>query len=174
MAISFSYRKLGNVRKRFYRNRSLFSKGNKNSAPIKFDAAIFDDKDWFDYYKNFYKTGDQKELDWLRKHLIAVVEFKREDNKDVETVYNQQLKPALKESEREFCLGALYDTERLYLFRKHQNKFLRLSEEFNQKGEDSGTKDLTLHIPNPYINIPTYDDLIGGNTRRTKTVQNEE
>jgi type I restriction enzyme M protein len=28
-----------------------FPKGNKSSAPIKFDAAIFDDIEWFDYYK---------------------------------------------------------------------------------------------------------------------------
>jgi type I restriction enzyme M protein len=37
---------------------------------------------------------------------------------------------------------------------------LRLSDEYNQKGEDSGTKDLTLQLPDPYANIPTYDELI--------------
>lgn len=137
-----------------------FPKGNKSSAPIKFDGAIFDDKDWFDHYKDWRTSNAQKELDWLRNHLIGVIEFKKEDSKDIEAVYNQQLKPALKESEREFCLGILYDTERLYLFRKHKGKFLRLSDEYNQKGEDSGTKDLTLHLPDPYRNIPSYDELI--------------
>ena len=29
-----------------------FPKGNKNSAPIKFDGAIFDDPKWFEVYKN--------------------------------------------------------------------------------------------------------------------------
>lgn len=137
-----------------------FPKGNKTSASIKFDGAIFDDKDWFDHYKNWRKNNDQKELDWLRQHLIGVIEFKKEDSKDIETVYNQQLKPALKESEREFCLGVLYDAERLYLFRKHTSKYLRLNDEYNQQGEDSGTKDLSLYLPDPYRNIPTYDELI--------------
>ncbi|HEX9757355.1 MAG TPA: hypothetical protein VGB26_06095 [Nitrospiria bacterium] len=137
-----------------------FPKGNKSSAPIKFDGALFDDKNWFDHYKNWRTNNNQKELDWLRIHLIGVIEFKKEDSKDIETVYNQQLKPALKESEREFCLGILYDTERLYLFRKHKFKFLRLNDEYNQKGEDSGTKDLSLHLPDPYRNIPTYDEII--------------
>jgi len=138
----------------------FFPKGNKNSAPIKFDAAIFDDKNWFEHYFNWRNNSDQKELDWLRKHLLSVVEFKKEDGKDIETVYNQQLKPALKDSERHFCLGILYDTERLFLFRKSSNSFLRLSDEYNQKGTDSGTKDLSLHLVDPYINIPTFKELI--------------
>ncbi len=29
-----------------------FPKGNQSSAPIKFDAAIFDAKDWFEHYKS--------------------------------------------------------------------------------------------------------------------------
>jgi type I restriction enzyme M protein len=71
-----------------------FPKGNKSSAPIKFDGALFDDKNWFDHYKNWRTNNNQKELDWLRIHLIGVIEFKKEDSKDIETVYNQQLKPA--------------------------------------------------------------------------------
>lgn len=150
----------GMYTKDFIGTEISFPKGNKKAAPLKMDGAIFDDKDWFEHYREWHKSNDQKELDWLRQHIVGVIEFKWEDNKNIETVYNQQLKPALKESERDFCLGIIYDTERLYLFRKERNKFLRLSEEFNQKGEKSGTKDLTLHIPDPYINIPTYDDLI--------------
>jgi len=137
-----------------------FPKGNKSSAPLRMDAAIFDSKDWFEHYGNWHKSRDQRDLDWLRKHLIGVVEIKKEDSKNIETVYNQQLKPALKESERNFCFGVIYDTERLYLFRKHKGVCLRLSDEYNQKGEDSGTKDLTLQLPDPYANIPTYDELI--------------
>lgn len=150
----------GMYAKDFIGTEVSFPKGNKNSAPLKMDAAIFDDKNWFDNYKSFHNKGDQKDLDWLRQHLIAVIEFKKEDANDVETVYNQQLKPALKESERDFCLGVLYDTERLYLFRKHNNKYLRLSDEYNQKGEESGTKDLSLHLPDPYRNIPCFEELI--------------
>ena len=71
-----------------------FPKGNKNSAPIKFDGAIFDDINWFEHYKEFHTNKSQEALDWLRKHIIAVIEIKKENSKDVETVWNQQLKPA--------------------------------------------------------------------------------
>jgi type I restriction enzyme M protein len=150
----------GMYAKDFIGTEVYFPKGNKSSAPIKFDGAVFDDKEWFDYYARWRRTNDQGALDWLRKHLLAVFEFKKEDGKDVEAVYNQQLKPAMKESERDFCLGALYDTERLYLFRKHRGKVLRLSDEYNVKGESSTTKDLSLHLPETYRNIPTFDELL--------------
>jgi len=136
-----------------------FPKGNKNSAPIKFDGAIFDDTNWFEHYKEYHNNKNQESLDWLRKHIIAVVEIKKEDSKDVETVWNQQLKPALKESENDFCLGILYDTERLYLFKKQNGKFLRLNEGYNTKKEASQTKDLQLHLTDSYNTIPTYDQL---------------
>ena len=136
-----------------------FPKGNKNSAPIKLDGAIFDDPNWFDWYKEYHKNKDQESLDWLRKHLLGVIEFKKEDSKDTETVYNQQLKPAIKESENDFCLGILYDTERLYLFQKKQNTYLRLDESFNLKGEKSTTKDLSLHLTDAYYKIPSFEQL---------------
>jgi len=136
-----------------------FPKGNKNSAPIKLDGAIFDDPNWFDWYKKYHKNKDQESLDWLRKHLIAVIEFKKEDSKDIETVYNQQLKPAIKESENNFCLGILYDTERLYLFQKKQNLYLRLDTNFNLKGEKSTIKDLSLHRHDNYRKIPSFKNL---------------
>lgn len=137
-----------------------FPKGNKNSAPIKFDAAIFDDKNWFEYYKLYHTKTDQNSLDWLRKHLIAVIEIKKENSKDIETVWNQQLKPALKEAENDFCLGVLYDTERLYLFKKQGIFYLRLNEGFNSKKEVSQTRDLQLHLTDAYSTIPTFDHLI--------------
>lgn len=150
----------GMYAKDFIGTEVYFPKGNKSSAPIKFDAAIFDDKDWFEHYKTWRSTKDQNALDWLRKHLLAVIEIKKEEGKDIETVYNQQLKAAMKESEREFCLGVLYDTERLFLFRKQQNRFIRLSDEFNIKGEESSTKEQSLHLPETYRNIPTFDELL--------------
>jgi len=137
----------------------FFPKGNKNSAPIKLDGAIFDDPQWFGWYKKYHKDKDQESLDWLRKHLIAVIEFKKEDSKDIETVYNQQLKPAIKESEQEFCLGILYDTERLYLFQKKNNIFLRLDESYNSKAEKSSTKDLSLHLTDAYYKIPSFEQI---------------
>ena len=137
-----------------------FPKGNKSSAPLKLDGAIFDDITWFDKYKDYHENGNNESLEWLREHLIVSLEFKKEDNKNIADVWDKQLKAYLNESRRPFCLAVLYDTERLYLFRKHNNKFLRYSEEFNTKGEDSKTKELDLHLPDPYINIPSFDDVL--------------
>lgn len=137
-----------------------FPKGNKSSAPLKLDGAIFDDVTWFDKYKDYHENGNSDSLEWLRKHLIVALEFKKEDNKNIVEVWDKQLKAYLKESERIFCLAVLYDTERLYLFRKYNNKFLRYSEEFNTKGEESSTKELSLHLPDPYINIPSFEELL--------------
>lgn len=66
----------------------------------------------------------------------------------------------MKESEADFCLGVLYDTERLYLFRRYNNKYLRLSDEYNTKGNDSGTKELSLHLPDPYKNFPRIEKIL--------------
>jgi type I restriction enzyme M protein len=137
-----------------------FPKGNKSSAPLKLDGAIFDDVTWFDKYKDYHENGNNESLEWLREHLIVSLEFKKEDNKNIADVWDKQLKAYLNESRRPFCLAVLYDTERLYLFRKHNNKFLRYSEEFNTKGEESKTKELALHLPDPYINIPSFDDVL--------------
>lgn len=137
-----------------------FPKGNKSAAPIKLDAAIFDDPSWFDKYKDFHQNGNSDSLEWLREHLVVALEFKKEDNKNIADVWDKQLKAYLNESRRIFCLGVLYDTERLYLFRKHGNKFLRYSEEFNMKGEESKTKELSLHLPDPYLNLPNLEALL--------------
>ena len=136
-----------------------FPKGNKKSAPIKFDGAIFDDPNWFEIYNKWHKEKDQSSLDWLRKHLIGVIEFKKEESKDIEVVYNQQLKPAIKESEGDFCVGMIYDTERLYLFQKKGNLFLRLDESHNLKAEKSTTRDLSLHLPDAYYKIPSFEQV---------------
>lgn len=99
-------------------------------------------------------------MDWLRKHLIAVIEFKREDGKNIEAVWNQQLKPALKESENVFCLGVMYDKEKLYLFKKQNNHYIRLDDGYNLKKEQSSTKELSLHLPDPYYKLPNFQQLV--------------
>ncbi|OOF70908.1 restriction endonuclease subunit M, partial [Rodentibacter caecimuris] len=133
---------------------------NKSSAPIKIDGAIFDDKKWFEHYKNYHQNGDIDSLEWLREHLIVVIEFKKEDKKNIPEVWDKQLKAYLRESDRKFCLGILYDTGRLYLFKKQNNKLLRFSDEYNTKGEDSKTKELCLHLTDPYLNIPSFQYLL--------------
>jgi len=136
-----------------------FPKGNKNSAPIKLDGVIFDDSKWFDYYKKFHNNKDQESLEWLRKHLIGVIEFKKEELKSIEIIYSQQLKPALKESESNFCLGIIYAKERLYLFQKKNGSCLRFDESYNLKGDESGIKDLCLDLTDAYVKIPRFDKL---------------
>lgn len=136
-----------------------FPKGNKSSAPLKLDAAIFDDKNWFEHYKKYHQEKDNESLEWLRKHLIVAIEFKKEDNKNISEVWEKQLKAYLKESERNFCLGILYDTERLYLFKKHNDTFIRFSDEYNEyKGEKP--RILTFQLPDPYFNIPNFQQLL--------------
>jgi type I restriction enzyme M protein len=144
-----------------------FPKGNKNSAPIKLDGAIFDDPKWFDWYEKFHNDRDQESLDWLRKHLIGAIEFKKEDSKGIEVVYNQQLKAAMKESESNFCLGILYSKERLYLFQKKNGNYLRFDEAYNLKGDKSVTKDLCLDLPDAYYKIPYLDKLQKKATKAT-------
>ena len=136
-----------------------FPKGNKSSAPIKIDAGVFTDASWFDKYKDYHENNNIESLNWLRKNLIVAIEFKKEDNKNVSEVWDKQLKAYLKESEADFCLGVLYDTERLYLFRRYQGKYLRYSDEYNTKGVESGIKEMSMHLPDPYRNIPSLTKL---------------
>ena len=111
-----------------------FPKGNKNSASIKLDAAIFDNKDWFEHYSALHtKKDDSKwdELNWLKEHLICGIEFKKEESKDIKGVFNSQLKAYMNESSKETVFGILYDEGRLYLFKGVGKQYLRLSDEFN-------------------------------------------
>ena len=137
-----------------------FPKGNKESNPIRFDAAIFDSSDWFDHYKKWHEERNVVSLEWLRKHLIGVIEFKNEKSKSIESVYNVQLKPSLKEVENDFAIGIIYDTEKLYLFKKNSNLFLRLDDSLNLKGDASTIKELSLEIPDGYYKIPSYEQLL--------------
>jgi len=136
-----------------------FPKGSPSAKPIKVDGAIFDDPDWVGKYSDFWKEKRQESLDWLRNHLIGAIEFKR-DVRDIEKYVNQQLKPAIKESEKEYVVGFYYDTERVWIFQKRNGKILRYDESKNQKGDISGVKDLSLHLPDSYLNIPSFGDII--------------
>lgn len=137
-----------------------FPKGNKSSAPLKLDAAVFDDKTWFEKYKDYHENNNSESLDWLHKHLCVAVEIKKEDGKNIQEVWEKQLKSYLKESEKEFCLGALYDTERLYLFKKENDKYIRYNDEYNSKGKDSSSKEMSLHLPDAYRSIPDFEHVV--------------
>ena len=63
-----------------------FPKGNKSSASLILDAAIFDDKSWFEKYTDFQENNTSDSLDWLHKHLLVAIEIKKEDGKNIQEV----------------------------------------------------------------------------------------
>ena len=141
-----------------------FPKG-KNSASIKLDAAIFDNKDWFEHYSALHtKKDDSKwdELNWLKEHLICGIEFKKEGSKDIKGVFNSQLKAYMNESSKETVFGILYDEGRLYLFKGIGKQYLRLSDEFNI--ENKGKIDATYDVPDPYVNLLSFDGMLKYNS----------
>lgn len=87
------------------------------------------------------------------------IEIKNENGNNVLEVWDKQLKSYMKESERKICFGALYDTERLYLFKKINGKFIRLNDEYNEKKEKSNSKELSLQLTDSYNNFPSIDKL---------------
>ena len=136
-----------------------FPKGSKKSEPIKLDGAIFDDTNWIEVYKRYWKEKKTEDLEWMSEHLLAVVEFKRGE-KEIERVFTSQIKPAMKEKDPSsaYVLGIYYDQERLFLFHRRDGLFLRYDESKNQKGNKSKIGDLSLHLPDPYIAIPSFDE----------------
>lgn len=137
-----------------------FPKGNKSSASLKLDAVIFDDKLWYEKYKDFHNNNNSESLDWLHKHLCVAIEIKKEDGKNIQEVWEKQLKAYVKESEKDFCLAVLYDTERLYLFKKEKDKYIRFNDEYNSKGKNSTSKEMSLHLPDSYKSIPDFNHVI--------------
>lgn len=138
-----------------------FPKGNKSSAMIKLDGAIFDDKDWFTHYEALHtKKDDSKwdELNWLKEHLLCAIEFKKEGSKDVKGVFTSQLKTYMNESSKDIVFGILYDEGRLYLFRSKGKKYYRLSDEFNNEGK--GKTEPTFDVPDGYDNLLSFDEML--------------
>lgn len=148
-----------------------FPKGNPSSTPLEMDGAIFDDKDWRIHYKKFWEDKTQEDLDWLRKHLIVVIEFKNEEGNNIETYYNQQLKPAMKESEKDFVIGIYYDHEKLWIFQKEDGKFYRYDDTKNGKG-NSELERLSLHLPDGYNTIPYFDNVVNKKKLETGDLTN--
>jgi type I restriction enzyme M protein len=142
-------------------------KGNKSSKPIKMDAVIFDDKDWFVHYKSFNTIKDDSkwdERDWLQDHMICAIEFKKENSKDVKGVVSSQLKAYMSESTKENVMGILYDEGRLYLFKMIGKKLSRYSDEFNI--EKNGKVIITYDLPDGYENLPTFKEMCNLNTSK--------
>lgn len=135
-----------------------FPKGN--SAVIRLDAAIFDSGEWVERYNGYWKNRRSADLEWLHEHLLAVIEFKKND-KELEKVFTSQVKPAMREREPAdaYVLGCYYGADRLYLFQRRKGRYLRYDEGKNQKGDDSKVGDLSLQLPDPYGYLPNFDEL---------------
>ncbi|MCX6901863.1 MAG: N-6 DNA methylase [Verrucomicrobia bacterium] len=135
-----------------------FPKGN--SALLRLDGAIFDSGDWLGHYNAYWKDRRSTDLEWLNDHLLAVIEFKKND-KEIEKVFTSQVKPAMREKEPAdaYVLGVYYGADRLYLFQRRDGKYLRYDESKNQKSDESKVSDLSLHLPDPYGYLPDFEDL---------------
>ena len=135
-----------------------FPKGN--TAVLRLDGAIFDSGDWLDHYNAYWKDRHATDLEWLNDHLLAVIEFKKND-KEIEKVFTSQVKPAMREKEpaNAYVLGIYYGADRLYLFQRKEGKYLRYDEGKNQKGDASKVGDLSLHLPDAYGYLPDFDEL---------------
>lgn len=136
-----------------------FPKGSAGSSSLRLDGVIFDDKSWVEKYKNKDKVEN---LEWLREHILAVIEFKKSSKQDVKKVYSSQLKPAMNEATKNI-LGFYYDENRLHIFKK-ENKdsktlYLRYDESKNAKGDDSKVDDLGLELTDSYKIIPDFKEL---------------
>lgn len=147
-----------------------FPKGNKNSAALKLDAAIFDDENWFEHYENLHsKKDDSKwdELQWLKDHLLCAIEFKKEGSKDIKGVFNTQLKSYMNESTKKTVFGILYDEGRLYLFKQQGKDYYRLSDEFNI--EDGKGKIIpTFDNPDAYKNLLSFNSMLNYDATTSK------
>jgi len=137
-----------------------FPKGNKMSAPLRLDAAIFDDASWLSRYADYWKNRRPEDLEWLNHHLLAVIEFKKND-KEIDKVVSGQVRPAMKEKDpaTAYVLGIYYDAERLYLFHRRDGFILRYDESKNLKKDRSQIGDLSLHLPDPYVYLPSFEEL---------------
>src|ERR1017187_9775249 len=137
-----------------------FPKGT--GQDLKLDGAIFDDAGWLVRYRAYwFGTKDNRDLEWLSEHLLAVMEFKRREP-NMERVFMRQMKPAMREKEptNAFVLGILYDKERLLLFKREDGRYVRYDPAKNDKGLTSQANDLSLHLSDPYDYIPSLSSLL--------------
>ncbi len=137
-----------------------FPKGSASSSPLKLDGVIFDSSEWIQRYNKYWTTRDTEDLQWLNNHILGIIEFKRE-SKEIEQVFIRQIKPAMREKDPSdaYVLGIYYDAGRLFLFHRRNGKYLRYDEAKNQKSDQSQGGDLTLHLPDSYYYIPSFDEL---------------
>ncbi|WP_195336308.1 HsdM family class I SAM-dependent methyltransferase [Paraclostridium bifermentans] len=135
-----------------------FPKGNKNSAPIKIDAVIFNSIEWIDYYRDYRENNNVDSLDKLREMAIVVIEFKRDDKK-IEQVFSSQIRASIKEPNSKFVLGIYYDAGRLFLFKRINDEITRFENSKNIPKSQRILEKFQLELTDPYYMIPSLDDI---------------
>lgn len=137
-----------------------FPKGSKGAKDLRIDAAIFDSSEWLEKYNTYWKNKKSQDLQWLNDHLLCVIEFKRQQ-KEINDAFTRQVKPAMREKDPSdaYILGVYYDAGLLFLFHRRNGRYLRYDESKNQKGEQSQLGDLSLHLPDAYLFLPSFVDL---------------
>ena len=136
-----------------------FPKGNKDSATVRIDIAIFDDKNWFDYYEKWHLDKDPDAPNWLTNHLIFTIEVKKEDSKNIQDVFNNQLKPYMKISDNPKIIGAIYDTGKLFLFKSINGEIVRYDDLLNNFDASNMFEKLSLDKFDPYIKFPKFNQI---------------
>jgi len=145
-------------------------KGSGGSKDIRMDAVIFESHEWREHYKRMKKKDDLEAVEWLRNHMVGVIEFKTPSkNKSIKEVVGKQLRSYLKESDKRKCIGIIYDSERLFLFQKDGDYLLRYDDSKNDDGQKSSLSDLNLNIPDSYSYIPSMNQLLS-NVNKVKQI----
>lgn len=155
-----------------------FPKGNKNSALLKIDAVIFDDNNWLTLYQDYRQNKNADSLNKLRKKAIVMIEFKRENDKSIDQIFNSQVKATIKESDSRFTLGVYYNEGRLYLFKKDQNGAItRYDNSKNFPNSQRVLEQFQLELTDPYYMLPSFSELdkkINGVDLEKKNLQIED
>lgn len=137
-----------------------FPKGNINSAPIKIDCVIFESIDWLKYYEEYRINKDQDALNKLRSMAIVMIEFKKDNNKKIEQVFNSQIKASIKESDATYALGVYYNEGRLYLFKKDKGVISRYDNGKNFTNSQRILEQYQLELTDPYYLMPSHHELM--------------
>jgi type I restriction enzyme M protein len=143
-----------------------FPKGTPGAQPIKIDMCIFDSKDWLSKYLVYRSTGDREALDYLRKHCVAVVDFKRKEE-DREKVFTEQLRAYMREPDSQYILGAIYEAERLFLFQNVNGDIRRYDDAKQNNQKPKAYERYSLHLADAYSLIPSHDELLAHINRPT-------
>ena len=110
-------------------------------------------------YKKWHLDKDPDAPNWLTNHLIFTIEVKKEDSKNIQDVFNNQLKPYMKISDNPNIIGAIYDTGKLFLFKSKNGGIVRYDDLLNNYDASNMFEKLSLDKFDPYIKFPKFNQI---------------